>query len=100
MSTTQLARNSTPSTDAIAKAGDQPNMTTGESTQAPSLLEWMGHVCGGAIERALQKTPSLSGTPFDTLIQALPAAIYTTDAAGRITFLTRLPQRCGVAGPS
>ena len=61
-------------------------MTTGESTYAPSPLEWMGRAFGDAVERATRKPPYIGGTHLDTLIQALPAAIYTTDAAGRITF--------------
>ena len=61
-------------------------MTTGESAYAPTSLEWMGRAFGDAVERATGKPPYIGGTPFDTLIQALPAAIYTTDAAGRITF--------------
>ena len=61
-------------------------MTSDESTPAPSLLEWMGRAFGDAVERATRKMPYIGGTPFDTLIQSLPAAIYTTDAAGRITY--------------
>ena len=44
----------------------------------PDLMEWMGRAVGDAVEHA---KPHL-----ETLIQALPAAIYTTDAAGRIRF--------------
>jgi two-component system CheB/CheR fusion protein len=44
----------------------------------PHLMEWMGQAFGDAVEHAKPR--------LDTLIQALPAAIYTTDAAGRITF--------------
>src|SRR4029079_6209698 len=61
-------------------------MTTGESTYALSPLEWMGQAFGNAVERATRKPPHIGGTHLDTLIQALPAAIYTTDAAGRIMF--------------
>ena len=61
-------------------------MTTGEITYAPSPLERMGRAFGDAAERATCKPPYIGGMHLDTLIQALPAAIYTTDAAGRITF--------------
>ena len=44
----------------------------------PNLMEWMGQSFGDALERAKPR--------LETLIQALPAAIYATDAAGRITF--------------
>ena len=44
----------------------------------PDLMEWMGRAVGDAVEHAKPR--------LETLIQALPAAIYTTDAAGRITF--------------
>ena len=43
-----------------------------------SLLEWMGRAFGDAVERA--------NYPLERLLQALPAAIYATDALGRITF--------------
>lgn len=42
-----------------------------EKLGTPDFLGWMGRAFGDSVE---------------TLIQALPAAIYTTDAAGRITF--------------
>jgi two-component system CheB/CheR fusion protein len=45
---------------------------------AQDLMEWMGRAIGDAVEHAKPR--------LETLIQALPAAIYTTDAAGRITF--------------
>ena len=44
----------------------------------PHLMEWMGQSFGDALERAKPR--------LEVLIQALPAAIYATDAAGRITF--------------
>src|SRR5262245_29148892 len=44
----------------------------------PNLLEWMGRGFGSAVQRAKY--------PLEGLLQALPAAIYATDTAGRITF--------------
>src|SRR4029079_18644198 len=61
-------------------------MTTAESAYALSPLEWMGQAFGDAVEGATRKPPHIGETLLDALIQALPAAIYTTDAAGRITF--------------
>src|SRR6478672_11850754 len=58
----------------------------GDSTFVPNLLEWMGRAFGDAVERANHKAFRLGATQLDSLIQALPAAIYTTDATGRITF--------------
>jgi PAS domain S-box-containing protein len=46
----------------------------------------MGQAFGDAVEGATRKPPHIGETLLDALIQALPAAIYTTDAAGRITF--------------
>jgi PAS domain S-box-containing protein len=57
-----------------------------ESTFAPDLLGWMGRAFGDAVERAKYQPLGLGGVHLENLIQALPAAIYTTDAAGRITF--------------
>ena len=57
-----------------------------ESTFAPDLLGGMGLAFGDAVERAKYQPLGLGGTHLENLIQALPAAIYTTDAAGRITF--------------
>ena len=37
---------------------------------------------------------------LERLIEALPAAIYTTDAAGRITFFNKAAAELGVAIPS
>jgi PAS domain-containing protein len=56
------------------------------SITAPPLLEWMGRAFGDAVEQANHKAVRLGGTQLETLIQALPAAIYATDAVGRITF--------------
>src|SRR6476620_10006569 len=44
----------------------------------------MGAAFGDAVQRALPQR--LDHIQLETLIRALPAAIYTTDAAGRITF--------------
>ena len=52
----------------------------------PDLLGWMGRAFGDAVERANHQPLGLGGSHLERLIQALPAAIYTTDAAGRITF--------------
>jgi PAS domain-containing protein len=46
----------------------------------------MGRAFGDAVERANHKAVRVDDTQLATLIQALPAAIYTTDAAGHITF--------------
>jgi PAS domain S-box-containing protein len=43
-----------------------------------NLLEWMGRGFGSAVQRAKY--------PLEGLLQALPAPIYATDTAGRITF--------------
>ena len=58
----------------------------GDSTFVPNLLEWMGRAFGDAVERANHKGARPGVTQLESLIQALPAAIYATDAAGRITF--------------
>jgi PAS domain-containing protein len=55
-------------------------------TVVPDLLEWMGRAFGEAVERARPRPCSLGRSQLEDLIRALPAAIYTTDAAGRITF--------------
>lgn len=52
----------------------------------PNLMEWMGQAFGDAVERASPLLPGPGSTQLETLIQTLPAAIYTTDAVGRITF--------------
>ena len=52
----------------------------------PDLLGWMGRAFGDAVERASHQPLGLGGLHLERLIQALPAAIYTTDTAGRITF--------------
>ena len=56
---------------------------------APSSdwLAWMGRSFGDAVERAKYPPFGRRGAQLERLIQALPAAIYTTDADGRITFL-------------
>ena len=61
-------------------------MTAGDSAFAPDLLQWMGRAFGDAVERANHKAVRLGGTQLASLIQALPAAVYATDVAGRITF--------------
>ena len=58
----------------------------GESTFVPDLLGWMGAAFGDAVERAGVRPLRLGRAQLENLIRALPAAIYTTDAAGRITF--------------
>ena len=61
-------------------------MTAGDSAFVPDLLQWMGRAFGDAVERANHKAVRLGGTQLASLIQALPAAVYATDVAGRITF--------------
>jgi hypothetical protein len=59
----------------------------GENTLVPAdLLGWMGAAFGDAVERAGVRRLLLGRAQMEGLIRALPAAIYTTDAAGRITF--------------
>ena len=53
---------------------------------APGLLEWMGAGFGDAVARASPQSLGISGIRLEDVIRALPAAIYTTDANGRITF--------------
>jgi two-component system CheB/CheR fusion protein len=53
---------------------------------APGLLEWMGAGCGDAIARTRSQSLNISGIRLDDVMRALPAAIYITDADGRITF--------------
>ena len=55
----------------------------------PDLLGWMGRAFGDAVERANHQPLGLGGSHLERLIEALPAAIYTTDAAGRITFFNK-----------
>jgi PAS domain S-box-containing protein len=55
-------------------------------TVVPDLLEWMGRAFGEAVERARPRPFSRGRAQLEHLIRALPAAIYTTDAGGRITF--------------
>jgi PAS domain S-box-containing protein len=58
----------------------------GENTLVPGLLGWMGAAFGDAVERAGVRPFRLGRAQMEDVIRALPAAIYTTDAAGRITF--------------
>ena len=58
----------------------------GENTLVPDLLGWMGAAFGDAVERAGVRPLRLGSGQMEDVIRALPAAIYTTDAAGRITF--------------
>lgn len=53
---------------------------------APGLLEWMGAGFGHPVARASPQSLSIGGIRLEDVIGALPAAIYTTDADGRITF--------------
>ena len=53
---------------------------------APGLLEWMGAGFGDAVARARPQSLGIGGIRLEDVIRALPAAIYTTDANGRITF--------------
>ena len=47
-------------------------------SSALDVMAWMGRAFGDAVQRAKY--------PLSGILQALPAAVYTTDAAGRITF--------------
>jgi two-component system CheB/CheR fusion protein len=58
----------------------------GENTLVPDLLGWMGAAFGDAVERAGVRRLRPGRAQMEDVIRALPAAIYTTDAAGRITF--------------
>ena len=58
----------------------------GDSTFVPNLLEWMGRAFGDAVERANHKGARPGVTQLESLIQALPAAIYAPEAAGSIRF--------------
>jgi PAS domain S-box-containing protein len=53
---------------------------------APGLLEWLGAGFGDAIAHTRPPPLSIGGIRLEDVIRALPAAIYTTDAVGRITF--------------
>lgn len=67
--------------------GDWPlNMNSLDIAPNPNLLAWMGRAFGDAVERAKYPPLGRHGAQLERLIQALPAAIYTTDADGRITF--------------
>ena len=61
-------------------------MSVLESTNTPDVFERMGRAFGEAIEQARHQPLGPDGRHLESLIQALPAAIYTTDALGRITF--------------
>ncbi len=61
-------------------------MPVSENTSSSDLFERMGRAFGEAIEQARHHPFGPRGKHLEGLIQALPAAIYTTDAAGRITF--------------
>lgn len=63
--------------DAAAQAL-RTNLRNPRSEIGTGLLEWMGRAFGDAVQRA--------NYPVERLLQALPAAIYATDAVGRITF--------------
>jgi PAS domain S-box-containing protein len=63
--------------DAAAQAL-RTNSRNPRSEIGTGLLDWMGRAFGDAVERA--------NYPLARLLQALPAAIYATDAVGRITF--------------
>ena len=67
--------------------GQPPSLGANQLVREPDLpekmsntdvLAWMGRAFGDAVEHGKPR--------LESLIQALPAAIYTTDAAGRITF--------------
>jgi two-component system, chemotaxis family, CheB/CheR fusion protein len=59
---------------------------TFENKLAHNPLEWMGRAFGDAVERATHQRLGRGGIQLESLVRALPAAIYATDAAGRITF--------------
>jgi PAS domain-containing protein len=52
------------------------------------VLERMGRAFGDAIQ--------LAKYPLESLVQSLPAAIYATDAAGRITFYNEAREVMGL----
>src|SRR6188472_2116127 len=62
------------------------NDRAGESAFVPDLLQWMGRAFGDAAERARPQLRFPGGSQLEDLVRALPAAVYATDAAGRITF--------------
>jgi PAS domain S-box-containing protein len=62
------------------------NDRAGENAFLPDLLQWMGRAFGDAVERARPQSRLFGDSQLEGLVRALPAAIYTTDAAGRITF--------------
>ncbi len=71
----------------------------GENTLVPDLLGWMGAAFGDAVERAGVRRLRLGRAQMEDVIRALPAAIYTTDAAGRITFYNEAAAELWGCGP-
>ena len=71
----------------------------GENTLVPDLLGWMGAAFGDAVERAGVRPLRLGRAQMEDVIRALPAAIYTTDAAGRITFYNEAAAELWGCGP-
>jgi PAS domain S-box-containing protein len=61
-------------------------MTAGENAFVPDLLQWMGRAFGDAVERARYQPRLGGGSQVEDVVRALPAAVYATDAEGRITF--------------
>ena len=72
----------------------------GENTLVPDLLGWMGAAFGDAVERAGVRRLRLGRAQMEEVIRALPAAIYTTDAAGRITYYNESAAELGAADPN
>ena len=71
---------------AIVVEADQGRDTPKEPPFVATLLEWMGAAFGDAVKRAKLDGLQLEGSQLDSLILALPAAVYATNAAGHITF--------------
>ena len=69
----------------MRELGEGPDPTR-ISSFAPDLSKWMGAGFGDAVARANPQPLTTGTTRLVDVIQALPATIYTTDAAGRITF--------------
>jgi PAS domain S-box-containing protein len=61
-------------------------MTVVESTNTSGVSERVAPAFREAVEQTLQDPFGAHGKHLEALIQALPAAVYTTDAEGRITF--------------
>ena len=74
----------------VPSSAEANELVHGPDCSAPmsnsDLLGWMGRAFGEAVERAQHQPHGLGGSHLERLVQALPAAIYTTDANGRITF--------------